>query len=384
MISRLIRVAGAALVFAAALASAGAEAQPAKALVPVPSATVALMAARDMDVSAPILIRSYKKESELEVWKLARGGRYVYLKTFPICRWSGQLGPKRKTGDRQTPEGFYAVSAKQMNPNSAYHLSFDLGYPNAHDRAHGGTGSYLMTHGTCSSMGCYAMTDAQISEIYGLARDALAGGQRAFQFQAYPFRMTAQNMARARSERHIAFWRELKEGSDRFEATAEELSVGVIDGRYSFAPSRNPAREAAAQLRLTAERERVQKLVDDGIAAVRITYSDGGMHAAFASLSRQGVPVGEISRPDSLVFAGREVVITPARKKAPPAPAVAVAANEARPAPALVGLASLFAPVALLTSPDATVRPVMAGSVAAILPAAFARRSADRVASRGV
>src|SRR3954447_3565604 len=155
---------------------------------PTPAATLVLMRAKDTTPAAPILIRAYKKEAELEVWKKARSGRYVLIKTFPICRWSGQLGPKRTQGDRQTPEGFYAVTPTQMNPNSAYYLSFNIGYPNAYDRAHGGSGAFLMVHGTCSSAGCYAMTDQQIAEIYALAREAFAGGQQAFQFQAYPFR----------------------------------------------------------------------------------------------------------------------------------------------------------------------------------------------------
>src|SRR3954463_16557559 len=135
-----------------------------------------------------------------------------------------QLGPKTTLGDRQTPEGFYAVGPAQMNPNSAYYLSFDIGYPNAFDRARGGSGSYLMVHGTCSSAGCFAMTDKGIAEIYALAREAFASAQQAFQFQAYPFRMTAENMAKHRLDPNIGFWRQLKEGADRFEATGGSRS----------------------------------------------------------------------------------------------------------------------------------------------------------------
>ena len=162
-------------------------------LSPIPPQTLALMAEKGMSRSDPILVRAYKKESELEVWKRGQDGKYAYLKTYPICRWSGQLGPKVKTGDRQAPEGFYTVTPGQMNPNSAYYLSFDTGYPNAYDRAHGRTGAHLMVHGTCSSAGCYAMTDQGIAELYAIAREAFAGGQSAFQIQAYPYRMTAEN-----------------------------------------------------------------------------------------------------------------------------------------------------------------------------------------------
>jgi murein L,D-transpeptidase YafK len=312
--------------FAAGLAAAlPAGAQPAKHLAPVPSATLALMAAKNTSASAPILMRVFKKESELEVWKLARDGRYVLLKTFPICRWSGQLGPKMRVGDRQSPEGFYAIAPRQMNPNSAYYLSFDTGFPNAYDRARGATGSALMVHGTCSSMGCYAMTDGQVGEIFSLAREAFAGGQPAFQFQAYPFRMTAQNMARHRTDGNIEFWRMLKEGYDRFEATGEEPAVSVAGARYVFGPSRNAGREALAQARLAEEKAKVDTLVADGIAAVRTTYSDGGTHAAFASLARVSSPsLGMVSRPEALAFAGREVTVIPARAR-PPLPPVLVA-----------------------------------------------------------
>ena len=300
---------------------------------PIPAAMLALMAARDTSAAAPVLIRSYKKEAELEIWKKARSGRYVLVKTFPICRWSGQLGPKAKQGDRQTPEGFYSVAPKQMNPNSAYYLSFDVGFPNAYDKAHGASGSYLMVHGTCSSAGCYAMTDKAVGEIYAIAREAFAGGQRAFQFQAYPFRMTAQNMAKHRSDPHIAFWRQLKEGSDRFEATGEEPAVSVAGGRYVFGPSKDPAREALAAARRSEEDAKVAGLIADGSAAVRTTYSDGGQHASFAALARQGMYLGMVSRPEALALAGREIVITPARPKPKEAPVKVASLSEPTTSP---------------------------------------------------
>jgi murein L,D-transpeptidase YafK len=312
-----------AAVIAVLLTSAGGRAAPdgaPKHEAPIPAATLALMRAKDTSAAAPILIRAYKKEAEMEVWKKARSGRFVLLKTFPICRWSGQLGPKRKQGDRQTPEGFYTIAPGQMNPNSAYYLSFDIGYPNAYDRAHGGSGAHLMVHGTCSSAGCYAMTDAQIAEIYALARDAFAGGQTAFQFQAYPFRMTAENMVKYRSDPNIAFWRQLKEGSDRFEATGEELGVGASAGRYAFKPAREPDKEAQAVARRSAEEARIAALTDEGRAAVRTTYADGGQHPSFLALARQGVSLGEVSRPEALALAGREIVVTPARPKRPACP----------------------------------------------------------------
>ena len=153
-----------------------------------------------------------------------------------MCRWSGELGPKIKEGDRQAPEGFYNITPAQMNPNSQFYLSFNLGYPNAYDRAHGRTGAHLMVHGDCSSRGCYAMTDDQIAEIYALARESFFGGQRSFQVQAYPFRMTAANFAKHRNNPHIPFWRMLKEGNDHFELTGHEPVVEVCEKRYVFNP----------------------------------------------------------------------------------------------------------------------------------------------------
>ena len=88
------------------------------------------------------------------------------FKTYPICSYSGGLGPKIQQGDRQAPEGFYLVSLEQLNPRSKYYLAFNVGFPNAYDRAYGRTGSNIMVHGDCTSSGCYAMTDAVMEEIY--------------------------------------------------------------------------------------------------------------------------------------------------------------------------------------------------------------------------
>lgn len=188
----------------------------------------------DMTMYSPILLRIFKEESTLEVWKRKRNGKFALLKSYEICKWSGKLGPKVKEGDRQAPEGFYEIYPAQMNPNSSYHLSFNLGFPNPYDRAHGRTGSHLMVHGACSSRGCYAMEDAQIQEIYSLARDSFKGGQRAFQVQAFPFRMTPENMARHVGDKHMEFWSMLKEGYDHFEVTKRPPSVNYCGKRYVF------------------------------------------------------------------------------------------------------------------------------------------------------
>ena len=304
---------------AAALMGQLAEAAPGypKHEAPIPPATMTLMKGNNTAPAEPMLIRIYKKEAELEVWKRSTSGHYIRLKTFPICRWSGQLGPKQKEGDRQAPEGFYAVTASQMNPKSKHYLSFDTGFPNAYDRAHGATGSALMVHGTCSSAGCYAMTDAAMAEIYALMREAFRGGQKAVQLQAYPFRMTAENLVQHRLDPNIRFWRQLKEGSDRFEATREELVVGVTAGRYSFRPAKSPDTEAEVLAYRAMEDDHMAVLLEEGRAAIRTTYADGGQHPSFTALWRRGISLGEVSRPEALAYAGLERVIAPARPTRP-------------------------------------------------------------------
>ena len=177
-------------------------------------------------------MRIFKEESELEIWKQRDDGRFYHFKTYPICNWSGEIGPKLSHGDRQAPEGFYTITPTLMNPNSKYYLSFNVGYPNAYDRAWGRTGNSVMVHGNCRSAGCYAMTDALMEEIYGLTREALKAGQPSFQLQALPFRMTDARMAREKNNKWYGFWKTLKQGYDYFEKYRVPPSVVVCERRY--------------------------------------------------------------------------------------------------------------------------------------------------------
>ena len=147
------------------------------------------------NMGAPAYVRIFKKEGELELW-LKVNGRYSLYRTFPICKWSGRLGPKVKEADYQSPEGFYSVSARQLNPHSNYHLAFNVGYPNAFDRQNGHTGGLVMVHGNCKSVGCFAMTDKGIEEIYGFVAAALSAGQREVPVHIFPFHMTDAAIAR--------------------------------------------------------------------------------------------------------------------------------------------------------------------------------------------
>ena len=201
-------------------------------LRPLSKDTAMLLGKKGMHAQAPIFIRIYKEESELEVWKLRDDGRYYHFKTYPICTWSGELGPKLRDGDKQAPEGFYTITRDQMNPDSRHHLAFNLGFPNTYDKANRRTGSALMVHGKCSSAGCYAMTDALMEEIYTLAREAFIGGQESFNVHAYPFRMTEENMVRHAKSPWYAFWKTLKEAHDYFEYSRQVPTVAVCNRRY--------------------------------------------------------------------------------------------------------------------------------------------------------
>src|ERR1700688_469154 len=207
---------------------------PTRAMKELSPEMLTLLDQKNMPKDSPILVRIFKEESELEVWKQDTTARYELVKVYPICRWSGGLGPKVKEGDRQAPEGFYPISPGLMNPNSSYYLAINIGFPNAFDKANGYSGAFLMIHGDCSSRGCYAMTDEQIGEIYSLAREAFLGGQKTFQIQAYPFRMTPVNMARHRNNPNFPFWQMIKEGNDHFLVSHMEPKVDVCERRYVF------------------------------------------------------------------------------------------------------------------------------------------------------
>jgi murein L,D-transpeptidase YafK len=348
--------------------------------IPIPNEVMALMSEKGMNRANPVLIRSFKKESELEIWKMASDGQYKLLKSYPMCRWSGQLGPKKREGDRQAPEGFYSITPAHMNPNSAFYLSFNMGYPNNFDRAHGRTGAHLMVHGACSSSGCYSMSDDQIAEIYAIVREAHNGGQQAVQMQALPFRMTAENLARHRYDQHMPFWRNLKEGTDIFEVAKVAPKVSVCQARYAFNRTENCSDDPASSNLVAAATEKRRKddaqvaaLVASGTPAVRLVYQDGGQHQKFTQILMASGPDGleqkaawgsrsvGVSRPDAVLTGPQEIAVASTSRPATTAiaatprvtaPAVAAATAEpaqvpvaatARPASAVVGASTSVA-----------------------------------------
>jgi len=204
---------------------------------PLSSATVSALKAMGSSPGEAMLVRIFKQENSLEVWKRTASGQFRLFKSYDICAYSGDLGPKIREGDRQSPEGFYTITPGLLNPKSNYYLAFNTGFPNKFDRAWGRTGSNLMVHGDCSSSGCYAMTDAGIAEIYALARETFRGGHPSFQLQIFPFRMNAANLARQTSSPHLPFWKNIKEGYDLFELTKTPPLWDVCERQYIFNPA---------------------------------------------------------------------------------------------------------------------------------------------------
>jgi murein L,D-transpeptidase YafK len=208
------------------------------------------LAAHGVKRGAPVYIRIFKLESELELW-VQKGDRFERFATYPICLWSGRLGPKLREGDRQAPEGFYTVDAEQLNPNSVMHRSFSLGFPNVFDRAHGRTGSFLMVHGGCASIGCFAMTHPTVDEIWRMVTAALEGGQPRFAVHVFPFRMSERALDFRKGYRWHGFWSDLKKGYDLFQPGRIPPAVSVCNGRYVFEPgtletANNPVEDRCA------------------------------------------------------------------------------------------------------------------------------------------
>ena len=293
---------------------------PTKAMKELSPQMLALLDQKSMPKESPILVRIFKEESELEVWKQDTSGRFQVLKVYPICRWSGDLGPKVHEGDRQAPEGFYTITPDLMQPNSNYYLAINTGFPNAYDKANDRHGAFLMIHGDCSSRGCYAMTDEQIGEIYSLARESFLGGQKSFQVQAYPFHMTPANLAHHRTNPNMAFWKMIKEGNDHFEVSHLEPKVDVCDRHYVFdaAPPPNSSKPLVfsptgrcpnyvvapeiAPLALEKEHnDEVQfaSLSKATMAAPVHSGLDGGMNRVFLAQVGGGIPPARVIPPDA-------------------------------------------------------------------------------------
>ncbi|MEW7313742.1 peptidoglycan meso-diaminopimelic acid protein amidase [Buttiauxella gaviniae] len=194
-------------------------------------------------MGSPVYIQIFKEERTLELY-VKMGEQYQLLDSYRICNYSGGLGPKQRQGDFKSPEGFYHVARNQLKPDSRFYKAINIGFPNEFDRSHGYQGQYLMIHGACVSIGCYAMTDSGIDEIFQFVTAALVFGQPNVQVSIYPFRMTDANMQRHKYSYYINFWKQLKPGYDYFTANHQPPVVSVVNGNYMIskpvAPTTQP------------------------------------------------------------------------------------------------------------------------------------------------
>lgn len=171
-----------------------------------------------------VYLRAFKRERQLELWAGKKGKPLVLVKTYPFCAASGDLGPKRKEGDLQVPEGLYEVPS--FNPYSAYHLSMKVSYPNASDLVRSDPkrpGGLIYLHGSCASIGCIAIEDEPIEEVYLISLDAR---RRPIRFDIFPARLTEENLATL-GDAHVDFWKELAPAFRAFEQTRRPPAFSV-------------------------------------------------------------------------------------------------------------------------------------------------------------
>ncbi len=271
--ARLAALLAASVVFALPAATGEDAAQK-----PLSAATLAFLELKNVHAEAPVYIRIFKEESELEIWKARPGGRFVHVKTYPICTWSGALGPKTVQGDHMAPEGFYSIGSGGMKPDSTYHLALNIGYPNALDRALGRSGAFIMVHGDCKSVGCFAMTNDKIEEIYAFVRELIEGTQERVPVHVFPFRMTAANLKRHKEHAAAATWGPLMEAYNDFWKTQMPPRIAMCSKRYVVNPVWTSADEAesdpasacpesAGKLLAPLSRKLAKRLISDPLVA---------------------------------------------------------------------------------------------------------------------
>jgi len=252
-----------------------------------------------VSLSAPIVIRIFKMESELEIWK-EKNGSFTLFATYPICHWSGSLGPKLRQGDKQAPEGFYTLTKKQLHHSGRWPQSLLINFPNIYDQAEARTGSDILIHGGCTSVGCFAMTNPVSDEIYRLTSSAIDGGQDHVPVHIFPFRMTDENMKAQATPAWSGFWMNLKEGFDAFERTKRALRVTACDGRYAFneaTGSANTGPVEACGTTIANIKEQDQWLAGVPAAAAPVRTAAADFTATDASRESQSLTDGEQSEP---------------------------------------------------------------------------------------
>jgi len=191
------------------------------------------LADKGLKLNQSIYIRIFKDENNLEIW-VRSGMKYEFFKSYNVCYFSGGLGTKTKAGDGKSPEGFYTIEPKQLNPVSNYHLAINVGYPNKLETIKGYTGDQIMVHGHCASIGCYAMTDPGIDEIYTLVYQAFQSGQQKIQLDIFPFRMDQEHLKKYATNSSLSFWKSMKPGYDLFEKNHIPPVAAIKNKEYFF------------------------------------------------------------------------------------------------------------------------------------------------------
>jgi murein L,D-transpeptidase YafK len=202
---------------------------------------------RGLKLGSPVFIRVYKQTSEMELW-VEKGSRYVLFKTFGICRWSGRLGPKYYEGDRQSPEGLYRITSRDLIVNARWDRAMNINYPNSFDVMNGRGGSSILIHGKCGSIGCFAIQDRNVEEVYAAVRAALEGGQAYIPVLSLPFRFSSLAPSRQDTLQMNEFWADLRRADLLFDRDRLPPSAWICDGRYYFADRRGDSHRHAVHL----------------------------------------------------------------------------------------------------------------------------------------
>lgn len=185
-----------------------------------------------------LFIRAFKKEQKLEVWVREAGkDEYSLLHTYDFCTVSGTLGPKRKEGDYQIPEGVYSIN--HFNPLSNFYLSLGINYPNASDKIlsdRTSPGGSIYIHGNCVTIGCIPLTDDKIKELYIIAVEAKNNGQQKIPVHIFPTKLSAAGLTSLKATfpaKTITFWENLKLVYDDFE-TSRKLKTVTVNGKGEY------------------------------------------------------------------------------------------------------------------------------------------------------
>jgi len=250
--------------------------------------------ARDLKLGSPIFIRVYKQTSEMELW-VQQGPRFVLYKTYGICRWSGGLGPKFYEGDRQSPEGLYRITAADLIVNQRWDRAMEINYPNTFDVLNGRSGSHILIHGKCGSIGCFAIQDKNVEDVYGAVRAALRNGQAYIPVLSLPFRFGKLTPSKEQTLQLNEFWTDLRRADLLFERDRLPPVAYICDGRYYFSDRRGDSHRHVVHM------PGCKLLEDERIGARDALNRQGQESQPLAALTPASAPVARPETPKEAV-----------------------------------------------------------------------------------